>query len=176
MNCRRVVNLISPYVDGELTGAEMLAIRRHLSDCPECLAECESLRATKLAITRLRTMKPRPDLAACIVSRLDEVSIPRYQRMMTILYRFAARKLSPVAAALAVSGVALAILAGGGQERILVQNSEVVASAPLNLRVENVSYIPKLPDSPIMYSNSKPLVVADHSRGAAFQLAGFSPQ
>lgn len=176
MNCRRVVNLISPYVDGELTGAEMLAIRRHLGECPECSEEYESLRMTKLAVARLRNVAPREDFALCIVRKLDEVSIPPYQRALTSMFRFAARKLSPVAAALAVSGVALALLAAGGQDRMLVEKSEVVATAPLSLRIQDVSLMPRVPDSPMMYSSSKPLVVANHGSGPTFQLAGLATE
>lgn len=171
MNCHRVINSISAYVDGELTGAEMLELRRHLGECPDCRDECESVRQVKFAIARLRTVAPRQDLAACIVGRLGEVSIPPYVRAMNSLFRFAARKLSPVAAALTVSGLALAILAAGGQDRMLIQNSEVVAAAPLDLRVHSVSYVPEIPDSPITHSISKPLVVADHSTPAVFTYA-----
>ena len=171
MNCRRVINSISAYVDGELTGAEMLEIRRHLSECPDCREEYDSIRQVKFSIAGLRTVTPRPEFVASIVSRLDEVSIPRYQRVLTALHGFATRKLSPVAAALAVSGVALAILAAGGQDRMLaVQNSNVVANAPVNLHVQNVSYGQEIPAGAMMYSNSRPLVVADQSREMTFTL------
>lgn len=174
MNCRRVVNSISAYVDGELTGAEMLEIRRHLSDCKECSEEYELVRSMKFAVARLRTVAPPENLAAAIAARLDEVSIPRYQRALNGLFRFAERKLSPVAAALAVAGVALAILASGGQDRMLADRSDYVASvAPLSVHVAGAPLEPQMPDTPITYSSSKPLVVADHS-GAAFQFASMS--
>ena len=171
MNCRHVVNSISAYVDGELTGAEMLAIRRHLGECPECMEECESVRRAKRAVARLRTVSPRADFAACIVRKLDEVSIPPYQRALTRACHLVGRKLSPVAAALAVSGIAIAILSAGGQDRILTQKNEVMASAPLSVQLQSVSFVPQVPESPLMYSSSKPLVVADHSGGASFRLA-----
>lgn len=171
MNCRHVINSISAYVDGELTGAEMLEIRRHLNECPDCSQECDSIRQVKFSIARLRTMAPRPEFAVCIVQKLDEVSIPPYERVLAGLFRFAARKLSPVAAALAVSGVALAILTAGGQDRLLVQDAAVVASAPLNMQVQSAAFMPRVPESAMMYSSSKPLVVADHSREMTFTLA-----
>lgn len=174
MNCRRVINSISAYVDGELTGEEMLEMRRHLSGCPDCREEYESVRLVKFSIARLKTVAPRPEFAACIVSKLDEISIPPYQRALNAVFRFAARKLSPVAAALAVSGVALAILAAGGQDRMLVQRADVVASAPLNLHVQTASFAPEVPASEMVYSNSRPLVVADHSREMTFTLANMS--
>jgi len=173
MNCRHVVNSSSAYVDGELAGAEMLEIRRHLSNCRECSEEYEFVRVTKRAVARLRTVAPPEHLAASIVARLDEVSIPPFQRALNGLFRFTARKLSPVAAALAVSCVALAILTAGGQDRLLDERLDIVASAPLSVHVESASLQPQIPDTPITYSSSKPLVVADHA-GGAFQLADMS--
>lgn len=172
MNCRRVSNLISAYVDGELTGAEMLEIRRHLSDCRECSEEYELVRGVKSAVSRLRTVSAPEHLAASIVARLDDISVPPYQKALNRLFGFASRKLSPVAAALAVSGVALAILASGGQYRLVDQAPDAVASAPLSVHVEGAAFQPQVPDTPITYSTSKPLVVADHSGGPVFQLAG----
>lgn len=174
MNCSRVVNSSSAYVDGELTGAEMLEIRRHLSNCRECSEEYEFVRATKLAVARLRTVAPPEHLVASIVARLDQVSIPPYQRALNVLFKFAAKKLSPVAAALAVSGIALAILSAGGQDPILAVKPDMVASAPLSVRVENASIEPQMPDTPITYSSSKPLVIADHGGAAAFEFADMS--
>ena len=172
MNCSRVVNSISAYVDGELTGTEMLALRRHISECPDCMDEYESMRMVKFAVGRLATVTPRADLAACIVSRLDHVSTPPHQRALNRMFRFSARKLSPVAAALAVSGIAFAILAAGGQDPMLMQESEVMASAPLSLSVQSVSFEPQVPESSMMYSSSRPLIVANDSEGESFHLAG----
>jgi len=167
------MNSISAYVDGELTGAEMLEIRRHLSDCRECSEEYELTRTMKFAVARLRTVTPPEYLAASIVARLDQVSVPRYQRALNNLFRFAEKKLSPVVAALAVSGVALAILASGGRDTLVAQKPDFVASAAtFSVQVSGTPIQPQIPDTPITYSSSKPLVVADHS--GAFQLAGMS--
>lgn len=176
MNCRRVVNLMSAHVDGELTGAEMLEIRRHLGECSECMEEYESIRMTKLAIARLRTVAPSREFSVSIIQKLDEVSIPPYQRVLTKMIHFTARKLSPVAAALTVSGLALALLAAGGQDRILVQRADMVATAPLSIRIHDVSFVPKVSGSPIGYSTPKPLVVANYSGGSAFRLADLSTE
>lgn len=176
MNCHRVVNLISAYVDGELTGAEMLEIRRHLSECSECMEEYESIRMTKLVVTRLRNVTPSRDLAACIVQKLDEVSIPPYQRLLTRMFNYTAQKLSPVAAAMMVSGLALVFLAGGGQDRLVVEKHNVVATAPLSLKIENASVLPTVPEIPMMYSNSRPLVVANHKNDVTFRFADLSTQ
>jgi len=164
---------MSAFVDGELTGTEMLAIRRHIGECPDCREEYESLRMTKHAVAMLRTVAPREDFAASILRNLDVVSIPPYQRFINVICKYAARKLSPVAAALAVSGLVLAILAAGGQDRVLVQKPDVVATAPFGMRAHDVSFMPTVPETPMMYSNTRPLVVADHA-AANLYLADFS--
>ena len=43
MNCNRTKKLMSAYIDNELTGMEMLAIRRHTSVCKECELEFRSI-------------------------------------------------------------------------------------------------------------------------------------
>ena len=41
MDCRKIEQLISPYVDGELTRAETDMVRAHLSACADCQQEYE---------------------------------------------------------------------------------------------------------------------------------------
>ncbi len=44
---------LGAYADGELTGREMLALRRHIHCCPNCAKELEAIRSTKLAVSGL---------------------------------------------------------------------------------------------------------------------------
>lgn len=84
MNCHKVQSLISAYVDCELSGHEMLAIRHHLSECPECNSEFESLFQIKRALGRLGSKYPHPDLAERICRRLDLVQppLPWYKQVL----------------------------------------------------------------------------------------------
>lgn len=173
MNCRRVVNLISAYVDGELTGVEMLDIRRHLGECPDCMEEYESLRATKMMVARLGVIAPRPDFAANLVLTLNQTSISSHQKLLTQIYNYAGRKLSPVVAALAVFGVALALLTVGGQDKFTPNTDVVVANAPLSLHSQEISFVPEIPDN-VMYSHSRPLVLANESAQGSLRFAGIS--
>jgi anti-sigma factor RsiW len=75
MNCGRVSNLLSAFADRELTGADMLQIRRHLNDCGECQAEYEALCRMKLMLGRLRAPAPPPDLVAQTVRRFETASL-----------------------------------------------------------------------------------------------------
>ncbi len=163
MNCRRVVNLISAYIDGELTGAEMLEIRRHLSDCPECAEEHESIRATKLVLSRLATAVPRPDLADSIIRSLDVVRVPFYQRVINSVVRFAHSKLSPVAAALAASGLALVLLSASGIDNIDFRPVQELAALP----AQETGFVRQLSTSSILLPGDNPLVVADPHTGFA---------
>ena len=62
--------LISAYLDGELSDEEAQALRKHISSCPSCREEHASLRATKslLACAPRRAMPP--ELVAEIECRL----------------------------------------------------------------------------------------------------------
>jgi hypothetical protein len=61
VNCRKVCNLISAYIDEELPGVEALQIRQHLSNCPECHAEYEDILQTKRLIASLVIKSPLQD-------------------------------------------------------------------------------------------------------------------
>ena len=151
---------MSAYADGELTGLEMLAIRRHLSECAECAKEHESVRLMKQAVARLRTVAPREELAASILERLDDAETPRYQRLAHSLGNFVHRKLSPVAAALAASGIALVILSAGGVDTARPESSLAVASLPFGARIQEAGVIPEVPGGWIAIT-SGPLKVGE---------------
>ena len=160
MNCSRVTKLMSAYVDGELTGVEMLDIRAHLHDCTECREEYEAIRLIKQAFAGLRTMAPREEFVASILMKLDTVEISSYQRFVNSLSGFVHRKLTPVAAALAASGIALVVLSAGGFDSVQQDANLVSASAPFGNQIQGSSYIPDIPGNHVAMSTSKPLVVA----------------
>jgi|YNPNPStandDraft_1061719.scaffolds.fasta_scaffold17559_2 anti-sigma factor RsiW len=159
MNCRRVANLISAYVDGELSGAEMLAIRRHLSECAECAEEYESIRLVKQAVSRLRAVVPRKDFVAAVASRLDEARLTPYQRFAARAAAFLQGKLSPVAAALAAYGVALVLMTAGGIDDLTPQAAHSFAAA-LGSRANEVAFLREMNRPPADLGVSVPLVVA----------------
>ncbi|HMS56574.1 MAG TPA: anti-sigma factor [Fimbriimonadaceae bacterium] len=53
MNCNHVQRLLCDFVDGELAGNQMLAVRRHLNDCPACSAERDEIVAVKSTVANL---------------------------------------------------------------------------------------------------------------------------
>jgi len=58
MNCRYVHARLSAYIDGELPGNEMLAIRSHVSRCSECEQEEKELRSCKRLMGAMPLMVP----------------------------------------------------------------------------------------------------------------------
>ncbi len=56
MNCQRIQSLLSAYIDGELTGEEMIVIRRHVSSCEFCGEELYSLQVVKRLLGSLQSV------------------------------------------------------------------------------------------------------------------------
>ena len=76
MNCHRARQLISPYLDQQLTGREMLALQQHFSECASCEAERRSIRQVKTLLRALHQSRPHPDLPGAISVRLTESEQP----------------------------------------------------------------------------------------------------
>ena len=68
MNCKSVQTRLSSYVDGEARGDESLAVREHLSSCPECQAEYEGVRQLKVLMRSLSAPEPPTDLGERIIA------------------------------------------------------------------------------------------------------------
>jgi len=158
--------LLSAYVDGELTGVEMLEIRRHLSDCPDCAHEHESVLFTKRAVSRLANVAPTEDFMARLMTSIGEVRVPAYQRRFNSLARLMHRRLSPVAAALAVSGFAMVVLSAGGMVDKLGPSVEQ-HNADAAYVGARVSFLPELHSNPESIASASPLMVASDATSVA---------
>jgi len=115
MVCGRVSNLLSAYLDRELTGADMLVIRRHLSGCAACRAEHEALGQVRRLLGALPAAEPRPGSQARFLRELTTSGHPvsrssiRRQALQTAgLWTLARRPCWSLWA-----GAACAVLAGG---------------------------------------------------------------
>lgn len=90
----------------------MLAIRSHLSCCPDCAEECESLTCTKEAVAALRTRAPQTDLETLILSRVArERRAPAVWPALAVASsdRVRQARLAALAAALAVTALGLSV-------------------------------------------------------------------
>ena len=87
MNCHKVQSLMSAYVDSEIPGVEMLAVRQHLNQCSECNREFEALLRIKRAFGTLQQRRPAADLPSRIFQGLDQVSRPPHGQFLASLGR-----------------------------------------------------------------------------------------
>ncbi len=67
MNCQIAQNSLSAFLDRELSGDAMLAVRSHLETCPECREEFAALKALKSDLGALSVVEPRAGLASDIM-------------------------------------------------------------------------------------------------------------
>ncbi len=63
MKCFEVKPLLSPYLDGMLTGNQMLALGQHFEHCDKCQREYELLRKTQQLLSKVGRCKAPDDLA-----------------------------------------------------------------------------------------------------------------
>jgi hypothetical protein len=56
-------SMFSPYLDGAVTGTEMLALTQHLDNCARCQGRYVSLRQSQQLLTNMRRRKAPDDLA-----------------------------------------------------------------------------------------------------------------
>lgn len=118
MNCNRVSKLASSYVDRELTGGEMLAVRDHLGRCPECAAEVEAVASIKKALGEMPTVAMPQGLEGRLKASLRREQEPVLARPSTVTGMVAA------AAALACA--------------VAVWQSQTISEAPRQAPVASV--------------------------------------
>ena len=63
MNCAGYKKQFSLYLDGQVSGAEMYALTRHMETCPDCTQEYTELRRTQQILAGLGKAKAPADLA-----------------------------------------------------------------------------------------------------------------
>jgi Putative zinc-finger len=63
MNCSEAKSMFSPYLDGAVTGTEMLALTRHFDACAPCHQQYISLRRTQQLLTSVGRRKAPADLS-----------------------------------------------------------------------------------------------------------------
>lgn len=62
LQCPQAKQFFSPYLDGAITGAEMLALEHHIASCADCRAEYQSLRQTQQLLASVARPKAPADL------------------------------------------------------------------------------------------------------------------
>ncbi|MGA2020916.1 MAG: zf-HC2 domain-containing protein [Candidatus Sulfotelmatobacter sp.] len=122
-NCAEVNRLLSPYLDGVVTGTEMQAMRRHLEACPACSREYTLLRQTQQLLASAGRPTPPADLGLnlrlAISREAAQARRPRYEglrvRLENTLNAFMVPATAGLACAILIFGLVAAILAIPGQ-------------------------------------------------------------
>lgn len=63
MKCAKAKSMLSPYLDGAVTGTEMIGLSKHLDACPQCQSRYVTLRQTQQLLTRVGRRKAPEDLS-----------------------------------------------------------------------------------------------------------------
>jgi hypothetical protein len=119
MNCKIIQELVSPYLDGAVTGTEMQAVRQHLDTCPACSQEYSLLRQTQQLLAGAGRPRVPADLGLklrlAISREAAETRRPRCEglrlRLENALNAFMVPATVGLVCALLIFGVVAAILA-----------------------------------------------------------------
>ena len=123
MKCRDASGLLSPYLDGAVTGTEMLALQEHLDGCAACMREYRSLRQTQQLLTSVRRVQEPADLGLklrlAISREAAEARRPPYEglrmRLENAVNAFMVPATAGLICALLIFGLVTAILAMPGE-------------------------------------------------------------
>ncbi len=139
LQCPQAKQLFSPYLDGAVTGTEMLALQNHFVQCPSCHVEYQALRRTQQLLLNVAKPKVPADLGLklrlAISREAAQARHSRFEGMMVRLENALQAFMVPAAAGL-VSAL------------ILFGIAMVYFVAPSSLRADN--------DVPLVMVNTGP--------------------
>jgi hypothetical protein len=123
VKCGETKELLSPYLDGAVTGAEMQALQKHLDNCAPCMREYRSLRQTQKLLMSVGRVKEPADLGLklrlAISREAAETRRPPFEglrmRVENTLNAFMVPATAGLACALLIFGLVTAILAMPGE-------------------------------------------------------------
>jgi hypothetical protein len=122
MTCAGAKGLLSPYLDGAVTGTEMRGLQEHLESCSACMREYKLLRQTQELLMSVGRVQEPADLGLklrlAISREAAEMRRPRYEslrvRVENTLNAFMVPATAGLACALLMFGLVAAILAMPG--------------------------------------------------------------
>jgi hypothetical protein len=89
MDCARMQQLFSPYIDGRVSGAEMHAVTRHIEKCARCEWEYAAMQRTQQLLSGLGPKRAPADLAlklrVAISREASQKRRPRFEGIMVRL-------------------------------------------------------------------------------------------
>jgi hypothetical protein len=123
MTCSHVRRLLSPYLDGAVSGTEMQALQQHLDACAACMAEYKLLRQSQQLLMGVGRVKEPADLGLklrlAISREAAQARRPRYEALRlhieNALDAFMVPATAGLVCAVLIFGLVTAILAMPGQ-------------------------------------------------------------
>ena len=123
MKCAEANALLSPYLDGAVTGTEMLGLREHLDGCGACLREYTLLRQTQRLVMSMGRVQEPADLGLKLRLAISREAARtrqwRYEglrvRLENTLNAFMVPATAGLVCAVLIFGLVAAILAIPGQ-------------------------------------------------------------
>jgi len=123
MKCGDAKGLLSPYLDGAVTGTEMRELQEHLESCSACMREYKLLWQTQQLLMSVGRVREPADLGLklrlAISREAAETRRPRYEglrvRVENTLNAFMVPATAGLACALLIFGLVTAILAMPGE-------------------------------------------------------------
>jgi len=123
MKCREAKGLLSPYLDGAVTGTEMQGLHDHLDGCGACMREYKLLRQTQQLLMSVGRVQEPTDLGLklrlAISREAAEARRPPYEglrvRLENSLNAFMVPATAGLICALLIFGLVTAILAMPGE-------------------------------------------------------------
>jgi hypothetical protein len=123
MKCRDATKLLSPYLDGAVTGTEMQALQEHVDRCAACMREYRLLRQTQQLLMSVGRPKEPADLGLklrlAISREVAETRRPRFEglrlRVENTLNAFMVPATAGLVCAVLIFGLVTAILAMPGE-------------------------------------------------------------
>jgi hypothetical protein len=134
MTCAETKRLLSPYLDGAVTGTEMQRLQGHLDGCAACMRDFALLRQTQQLLVSVRRVTEPADLGLklrlAISREAAESRRPRYEalrlRVENILEAFMVPATAGLVCALLIFGLVTAILAMPGEVQANTQDVPLV--------------------------------------------------
>jgi hypothetical protein len=123
VKCGDAKKLLSPYLDGAISGTEMRALQEHLERCARCMQEYTSLRQTQQLLVSVGRPQMPADLGLklrlAISREAAETRRPRFEglrmRVENTLNAFMVPATAGLVCALLIFGLVTAILAMPGE-------------------------------------------------------------
>jgi hypothetical protein len=133
LKCAEAQRLLSPYLDGVVTGTEMQALRRHLDECSNCHREYTLLRRTQQLVANLGRPQVPADLGLELRLAISREAAGSRRapyeglrvRLENTLNAFMVPATAGLACALLIFGLVTTILAMPGQLQANNRNEDV---------------------------------------------------